>query len=174
VGVPDDTTIATGVRRWIDYLAQGSRSDREELAVLAEEAGRGFPAALAAVALAQLDERTLYKTFDDDELQDLYDMSCAAGLSSAGERFRGAVLARPFIDSGKVPPDVFELVMDRDGERCQYPGCGATEDLTIDHKIVPWSEGGSSTDPENLQVLCREHNSRKGTRPWTPATRAAT
>jgi HNH endonuclease len=171
VGVPDDTTIATGVRRWIDYLACGSRDDRAELALLSEEAGRGFPAALAAVALAQLDERTLYKTFEDEDLQELYDVSCAAGLSSAGERFRSAVLARPYIDDGKIPQAVREAVMDRDGRRCQV--CGRTDDLTIDHKIVPWSEGGSSTDPENLQVLCREHNSRKGTRPWTPTEATA-
>ncbi len=170
MGVPDDVTIATGVRRWIDYLAQGNRSDREELAAFAEEAGRGFPAELAAVALTQLDERTLYKTFDDEYLQELYDVACAAGLSSAAERFRAAVLARPYIDSGKIPKDVRTAVLERDGYCCQE--CGATEDLTIDHKLIPWSQGGSSTDPENLQVLCREHNSRKGTRPWTPPAEA--
>lgn len=164
VGVPDDAMIATGVRRWIDQLAQGTREDREELVGLAEEAGRGFPGELVAASLAQLDPRTLYKTFDDDQLQELYDLSSAAGLSSAAERYRGAVLARPYIDPGKIPKEVREAVMDRDGRRCQE--CGATEDLTIDHKLIPWSEGGSSTDPANLQVLCRTHNSRKGTRPW--------
>jgi hypothetical protein len=172
VGVPDDVTIATGVRRWIDYLAQGTREDREELAGLAEEAGRGFPGELVAASLAQLDPRTLYKTFDDDQLQELYDLSSAAGLSSAAERYHGAVLARPYIDPGKIPKEVREAVMERDGGRCQYPGCGSTEDLTIDHKIIPWSEGGSSTDPDNLQVLCRGHNSRKGTRPWVAPTEA--
>ena len=50
------------------------------------------------------------------------------------------------------------LVMERDGEHCQ--ACGATDDLTIDHKITPWSLGGSSSDPANLQVLCRSCNSR--------------
>jgi HNH endonuclease len=170
VGVPDDTTIAAGIRRWIDYLAQGSRSDREELIELLEEAGRGFPAEIVASSLAQLDERTLWKTFDDEDLQELYDVACAAELSAAAARFKSAVLARPYLDSSKVPRDIYELVMARDGERCQYPGCGATEDLTIDHKLVPWSEGGSSTDPENLQVLCRSCNSRKGTRPWTQPT----
>jgi hypothetical protein len=92
-----------------------------------------------------------WKAFDDTELQDLYDLTSEAGLGTAAERFKAAALARPYIDSGKIPADVFELVMERDGRRCQYPGCGTTEDLTIDHKIIPWSEGGSSTDPENLQ-----------------------
>ncbi len=76
---------------------------------------------------------------------------------------KGAALARPYIDEGKIPADVRALVMKRDGEHCQ--GCGATEDLTIDHKITPWSLGGSSTDPANLQVLYRSCNSSKGTRP---------
>jgi hypothetical protein len=154
MGVPDDTAIATGVRRWVDCLAQGKQAEREELADLIEEAGRGFPAELAAASLAQLDARTLWKTFEDDDLQELYDVSCAAGLSSAAERFRDAALARPYIDAGKVPPEIFEQVMTRDGRHCQYPGCEKTDDLTIDHKITPWSDGGSSTDAENLQVLC--------------------
>jgi 5-methylcytosine-specific restriction endonuclease McrA len=50
--------------------------------------------------------------------------------------------------------------MRRDGESCQ--NCGATDDLTIDHKITPYSLGGSSTDPSNLQILCRSCNSSKG------------
>jgi hypothetical protein len=166
MGVPDDTAIAAGVRSWVDQLARGNREDREELASFIEEAGGGFPAELAALSLARLPTRTLWKTFDDETLQDLYDLSCEADLATAAERFKTAALARPYIDSGKIPTDVFELVMTRDGQHCQYPGCGATEDLTIDHKIIPWSDGGSSTDPDNLQVLCRQHNSSKGTRPW--------
>jgi 5-methylcytosine-specific restriction protein A len=168
MGVPDDAAIATGVRRWVDQLAHGTREDREELAGFVEEAGWGFPAELAATALAQLDTRTLWKTFDDTELQDLYDLASEAELSTAAERFKAAALARPYIDDGKIPPEIREFVMERDGHHCQE--CGGTEDLTIDHKIVPWSEGGSSTDPANLQVLCRQHNSSKGTRPWTPPT----
>jgi hypothetical protein len=161
--------IAAGVRRWVDSMARGTREDREELAEWIEEANRsGFPAELAVLALAQLPERTLWKTFDDVELQDLYDLASETGLHDAADQFRTAALARPYIDDGKVPRAVFEAVMKRDGYRCQEAGCGATEDLTIDHKIVPWSEGGSSTDPENLQVLCRSCNSRKGTRPWIP------
>ena len=39
--------------------------------------------------------------------------------------------------------------------RCAW--CGTTADLTADH-VVPLSKGGSS-DPSNLRVLCRPHNS---------------
>jgi hypothetical protein len=165
MAIPDDAAIATGIRRWIDLLSRGNREERALLLELVEEAERsGFPAALAASSLAQLPPRTLWKTFDPDELQDLYDIASEAELATAAERFYAAALARPYIDSGKIPQDVFDLVMERDGHRCQE--CGTTEDLTIDHKLIPWSEGGSSTDPANLQVLCRPCNSSKGTHSW--------
>jgi hypothetical protein len=168
VGVPDDATIAAGVRRWVDQLARGTYDDREALTDWIEEAEvSGFPAEVGVTSLSQLPARTLWKTFEDDALQDLYDLAYEMGLDDVvAENFKAAALARPYIDSGKVPSEVFKAVMKRDDYHCQHPGCDATEHLTIDHKIVPWSEGGSSTDLENLQVLCRSCNSRKGTRPW--------
>jgi 5-methylcytosine-specific restriction protein A len=42
---------------------------------------------------------------------------------------------------------------------CSHPGCKETNDLTADH-ITPKSKGGTST-LENIQVLCRRHNSAK-------------
>ncbi len=60
-----------------------------------------------------------------------------------------------------VPADVRAFVMERDGYRCVE--CGATEDLTLDH-LWPWILGGPDT-AENLRVLCRPCNSRKGARP---------
>lgn len=53
---------------------------------------------------------------------------------------------------------VRNAVFARDGRRCVE--CSATEDLTLDH-IYPWSLGGPDT-VENLRVLCRSCNSRKG------------
>ena len=43
---------------------------------------------------------------------------------------------------------------------CAHPDCDLTTDLTIDH-IVPLSRGGTD-DIDNLQFLCRPHNSNKG------------
>lgn len=45
---------------------------------------------------------------------------------------------------------------------CKAEGCGISEALTLDH-IEPLSRGGSD-DLENLQFLCRSHNSQKGAR----------
>ena len=48
-------------------------------------------------------------------------------------------------------------LISRDGYKCAM--CGAIENLSIDH-IVPLSKGGSD-DINNLQILCRTHNSSK-------------
>lgn len=52
------------------------------------------------------------------------------------------------------------IVLSRDGHHCRH--CGSPERLEIDH-IVPIARGGSN-HLENLQVLCRPCNARKGVR----------
>ncbi len=44
----------------------------------------------------------------------------------------------------------------RDGGRCQWPGCTATEGLTV-HHLVPRCKGGSHR-LHNLVTLCRAHH----------------
>lgn len=55
--------------------------------------------------------------------------------------------------------------LDRDGHRCV--ACGSEDDLTIDH-IVSLDHllktDGDPFDLDNLRVLCRSCNSRKGKR----------
>jgi hypothetical protein len=38
--------------------------------------------------------------------------------------------------------------------------CGSKTDLHFDH-VIPYSHGGSSKDPQNIQILCAKHNIEK-------------
>lgn len=59
-----------------------------------------------------------------------------------------------------IPASVRTAVMKRDQFACVE--CGHTDFLTLDH-IWPYSQGGTDT-ADNLRVLCRSCNSRKGAR----------
>lgn len=61
-----------------------------------------------------------------------------------------------------IPQSLRVQVFERDGYRCQTPGCGSWKDLQVDH-IHPESLGGPTT-LGNLQTLCRPCNGRKGTK----------
>jgi 5-methylcytosine-specific restriction endonuclease McrA len=62
-----------------------------------------------------------------------------------------------------IPTGVKLKVWDRDRGRCQFPGCGAEDELHFDH-ILPFSKGGSSTTELNVQLLCARHNLEKSAR----------
>jgi hypothetical protein len=57
-----------------------------------------------------------------------------------------------------IPSDVKLVVWRRDRGRCAK--CASSKNLHFDH-IIPWSRGGSSTDPNNIQILCGSHNLAK-------------
>lgn len=57
-----------------------------------------------------------------------------------------------------IPNSIRAFVMKRDGYKCQF--CGATRRLQLDH-IVRFRDGGPDT-PENLRVLCKPCNIRRG------------
>ncbi len=61
-------------------------------------------------------------------------------------------------DTAPVSVDTRLFVWQRDGGRCR--NCGSRSDLHFDH-VIPRSWGGSST-AENMQLLCRRCNLRKG------------
>ena len=59
------------------------------------------------------------------------------------------------------------LVVQRDGEVCAVLGCGASEDLELDHRwrgsmlaAIGWSPSAIN-DPVNLQLLCPTHHADK-------------
>lgn len=71
------------------------------------------------------------------------------------------VVAPPALEDDRLVPSWVKLeVWKRDQGRCAYPSCGATSGLHFDH-IIPYSKGGSSKDPANVQILCGRHNLAK-------------
>lgn len=69
----------------------------------------------------------------------------------------------PGRDDRVIPQDVKEFVFLRDGGVCQlqYAGlCTYDVDIQYDH-IWPWARGGSSKDPDNIQLACGKCNRHK-------------
>jgi hypothetical protein len=73
---------------------------------------------------------------------------------------RPAVALPKLEDNRLIPSWVKFEVWKRDQGRCAYPSCGATSGLHFDH-IIPYSKGGSSKNPANIQILCGRHNLAK-------------
>jgi hypothetical protein len=63
--------------------------------------------------------------------------------------------------SRSIPQPVKIAVVTRDGGKCRR--CGSIQDLQYD-RIVPNSRGGSSTDVNNIQLLCGKCSSLKSNR----------
>jgi hypothetical protein len=61
-------------------------------------------------------------------------------------------------DDRVIPAAVKIEVWKRDKGSCVK--CGSKENLHFDH-IIPYSQGGSSKDAENIQILCSRHNLEK-------------
>lgn len=97
-------------------------------------------------------ERDVARLMADDDVQrksGIYEY-----LLSGGER-ENALSIRKFTDSQK------RAAYERQGSRCAMCGKAfAYEEMHGDHK-TPWSKGGHTT-PDNLQMLCRTCNLRKG------------
>lgn len=58
----------------------------------------------------------------------------------------------------RIPKSTRDYIFQRDNYTCQH--CGSIDNLEIDH-IFPFSRGGGN-EPENLQLLCKTCNLRKG------------
>jgi hypothetical protein len=65
---------------------------------------------------------------------------------------------RQFDHDRVIPSPVKLEVWKRDKGCCVK--CGSRENLHFDH-VIPYSQGGSSKDPKNIQILCSKHNLAK-------------
>jgi 5-methylcytosine-specific restriction endonuclease McrA len=77
----------------------------------------------------------------------------------------------PKARSRHIPKATRDQVMLRDNERCTFTSesghrCTAKHNLHIDH-IQPWAKGGTH-DPENLRVLCANHNQHEARKRFGP------
>jgi hypothetical protein len=80
-------------------------------------------------------------------------------LAHAEGLFDGERLPVAEQDDDRIIPSWVKLeVWKRDQGKCRI--CGANSHLHFDH-ILPYSKGGSSKDPVNIQILCLRHNLQK-------------
>ena len=79
-------------------------------------------------------------------------------LAGTGEGDRHVVALSALEDDRIIPSWVKLEVWKRDKGCCIE--CRATSGLHFDH-IIPYSKGGSSKDPANIQILCARHNLAK-------------
>jgi HNH endonuclease len=78
---------------------------------------------------------------------------------SADEAVARPVFVPSKFDDDRLIPSWVKLdVWKRDQGRCCK--CGAAIGLHFDH-VIPYSKGGSSKDPANIQILCQRHNLEK-------------
>jgi len=69
------------------------------------------------------------------------------------------VSGSPYEDHDRVIPSAVKIdVWKRDKGSCVK--CGSKQNLHFDH-VIPYSQGGSSKDSRNIQILCSKHNLAK-------------
>ncbi len=80
-------------------------------------------------------------------------------LQVLDEGAKSIPLSNPELGHDRVIPTSVKLeVWKRDKGACAK--CGSKQNLHFDH-IIPYSQGGSSKDPANIQILCAKHNLEK-------------
>ena len=149
----------SGDAQWL-FLMMLTQSDRDSKGIIPLRARRwsGHAANMTVerieAALAELETTDLVHADREAESVALL-CYVQPHWKSGGKRPRRRVPRRP-----AIPHEVSRAVYARDGRRCVE--CGSRNDLTLDH-IQPYSKGGPDT-VENLRVMCRPCNSKRGAR----------
>lgn len=79
-------------------------------------------------------------------------------LCTEDDRFNQPIVSSTSDDDRMIPSWVKLEVWKRDQGKCCK--CGTKNGLHFDH-IIPYSKGGSSKEPLNIQILCGRHNLEK-------------
>jgi HNH endonuclease len=80
-------------------------------------------------------------------------------FSGADDHLASTTTESTLLDDDRLIPSWVKLeVWKRDQGKCRK--CGTSAGLHFDH-IIPYSKGGSSKDPANIQILCGRHNLQK-------------
>jgi len=79
-------------------------------------------------------------------------------LAVEGEENLSEPIPKEIVRRRIIPTWIKLEVWKRDGGKCIK--CGATDELHFDH-VLPYSKGGTSIKPENVQLLCARHNLQK-------------
>jgi ribosomal protein S27AE len=85
----------------------------------------------------------------------------AAALGSRGINRSKRLVGNIPDHTRHIPQGIKVQVAAREGARCGR--CGSTENLQFDH-LIPFSKGGSSTDANNIRLLCGRCNRLKSNR----------
>lgn len=142
---PKIATLSNGVfRTWVELLVAGSQQRRQWC----------FASVKHAALVARRPKSHIYKLIDA-RLLDVIDGGLYIHDAHRWQNVPHPVRAEWNALRAQLSPSLY-------GDTNVCPECGSADDLTIDH-IVPIARGGSN-DLENLAVLCRPCNSRKGTR----------
>jgi hypothetical protein len=84
---------------------------------------------------------------------------CKFKLVAIEDDGESPAIVQPVSERRRIIPSAVKLeVWQRDGGKCAI--CGATDELHFDH-VVPFSKGGTSLTPANVQLLCARHNIAK-------------
>jgi hypothetical protein len=90
---------------------------------------------------------------------ELLELLAEVGLKELdpGKEVRARRSSAPNEASRRIPSAIRRKIWRRDHGRCTHEGCGSRYAVQVDH-VQPYALGGSSTDPGNLRLLCRQHN----------------
>ncbi len=99
-------------------------------------------------------------TASADSLNRRIAVSNYAAEVAFGDKRGSAIHITPPLPRVAITPYVMAAVYSRVGGVCQH--CGSMYDLEYNH-VVPYSKGGSN-GVNNIQLLCRPCNMRKGNR----------